>query len=70
MGLEPMIPAFEQAKTVHALDRTATVIGKKDMELAEVAVLVLMQVLRQMRFVRPLNFRGKRFVLWGVNKIP
>jgi hypothetical protein len=24
---EPMIPAFERAKTVHALDRAATVIG-------------------------------------------
>jgi hypothetical protein len=27
VGLEPMIPAFETAKTVHALDRAATVIG-------------------------------------------
>jgi hypothetical protein len=27
MGFEPTIPAFEQAKTVHALDRAATVIG-------------------------------------------
>jgi hypothetical protein len=26
VGFEPMIPAFERAKTVHALDRTATVI--------------------------------------------
>jgi hypothetical protein len=26
-GLKPMIPVFEQAKTVHALDRAATVIG-------------------------------------------
>jgi hypothetical protein len=25
-GFEPVIPAFEIAKTVHALDRTATVI--------------------------------------------
>jgi hypothetical protein len=25
---EPTIPAFERAKTVHALDRAATVIGK------------------------------------------
>jgi hypothetical protein len=29
VGLEPTIPAFERAKTVHALDRTATVIGKE-----------------------------------------
>jgi hypothetical protein len=27
VGLEPMIPAFERAKSVHALDRATTVIG-------------------------------------------
>jgi hypothetical protein len=27
VGLEPTIPVFERAKTVHALDRAATVIG-------------------------------------------
>jgi hypothetical protein len=27
VGFEPMIPVFEQAKTVHALDCAATVIG-------------------------------------------
>jgi hypothetical protein len=27
MGIEPTIPVFERAKTVHALDRAATVIG-------------------------------------------
>jgi hypothetical protein len=27
VGLEPTIPVLERAKTVHALDRTATVIG-------------------------------------------
>jgi hypothetical protein len=27
VGYEPTIPAFERAKTVHALDRAATVIG-------------------------------------------
>jgi hypothetical protein len=27
MGFEPTIPVFERAKTVHTLDRTATVIG-------------------------------------------
>jgi hypothetical protein len=27
VGIEPMIPLFEWAKTVHALDRAATVIG-------------------------------------------
>jgi hypothetical protein len=28
VGFEPMIPVFERAKIVHALDRAATVIGK------------------------------------------
>jgi hypothetical protein len=27
VGVDPTIPAFERAKTVHALDRAATVIG-------------------------------------------
>jgi hypothetical protein len=27
VGFEPTIPAFERAKTVHTLDRAATVIG-------------------------------------------
>jgi hypothetical protein len=27
VGFEPMIPVFERAKTVHALDRAATMIG-------------------------------------------
>jgi hypothetical protein len=27
VGFEPTIPAFERAKTFHALDRAATVIG-------------------------------------------
>jgi hypothetical protein len=34
MGIEPTIPAFEIAKTVHALDHAATVTGRlKTMEL-------------------------------------
>jgi hypothetical protein len=28
VGFEPKTPVFEQAKTVHALDRAAIVIGK------------------------------------------
>jgi hypothetical protein len=28
VGFEPTIPVFERAKTVHALDRAATVIGR------------------------------------------
>jgi hypothetical protein len=27
VGIEPMIPVFEPAKTLHALDRAATMIG-------------------------------------------
>jgi hypothetical protein len=30
VGFESTIPAFEQAMTVHALDRAATVIGNED----------------------------------------
>jgi hypothetical protein len=29
-GYEPTIPAFERAKTVHALDRAGTVIGGRE----------------------------------------
>jgi hypothetical protein len=28
VGLEPMIPVFERAKTIHALDRAATQIDQ------------------------------------------
>jgi hypothetical protein len=28
LGFEPMIPVFERAQTVHALDRAATVMGE------------------------------------------
>jgi hypothetical protein len=31
VGFEPTILAFEQAKTVHALDRVATVIGTESL---------------------------------------
>jgi hypothetical protein len=36
---EPMIPVFERAKTVHALDRTATVIGIPPKNKSEVLPL-------------------------------
>jgi hypothetical protein len=32
MGFEPMIPAIKRAKTVHTLDRAATVIGGRCIE--------------------------------------
>jgi hypothetical protein len=31
VGFEPTIPAFERAKTVHALDRAVTVMGHLDL---------------------------------------
>jgi hypothetical protein len=31
VGYEPMIPVFERAKTVHTLDRAATLIGSVDL---------------------------------------
>jgi hypothetical protein len=33
MGFEPTIPVLERAKTVHALDREATVIGLCDLHI-------------------------------------
>jgi hypothetical protein len=33
MGIEPTIPVFEWAKTVHALDRAVTVIGLSEYKL-------------------------------------
>jgi hypothetical protein len=30
VGFEPTTPVFERAKTVHALDRAATVIGEEN----------------------------------------
>jgi hypothetical protein len=35
LGFEPMIRAFEQAKTVYALDRAATVIGGMVVQILE-----------------------------------
>jgi hypothetical protein len=35
VGFEPTIPAFEQAKTVHALDRAANVTGFCEMQAYE-----------------------------------
>jgi hypothetical protein len=35
VGFEPTIPAFERTKTVHTLDRAATVIGGKQEMRAE-----------------------------------
>jgi hypothetical protein len=37
VGFEPMIPASERAKTVHALDLSATVTGTTDVDKGKVA---------------------------------
>jgi hypothetical protein len=36
VGFESTIPAFERAKTIHALDRAATVIGNEDLRLYKI----------------------------------
>jgi hypothetical protein len=38
---EPTIPAFERAKTVHALDRAATVTGSGVVNLTKIVALSL-----------------------------
>jgi hypothetical protein len=35
VGFEPTIPVFERVKTVHALERAATVIGEEIVTTAE-----------------------------------
>jgi hypothetical protein len=39
VGFEPMIPAFERAKTVHALDRAVTVIGPIPSPISQMQLL-------------------------------
>jgi hypothetical protein len=41
---EPTIPVFEQAKTVHALDRAATVIGSEEGYSCEILANVLLSI--------------------------
>jgi hypothetical protein len=41
---EPTIPAFERAKTVHALDRAATVIGQVIYYIYKIVVTFVQQV--------------------------
>jgi hypothetical protein len=38
VGFEPSTPVFEREKTVHALDRTATVIGHCDRPLYKIEI--------------------------------
>jgi hypothetical protein len=52
VGFEPMIPVFEWAKTVHALDRAATVIGTTSFYFplnGTVAMLVMLTIRSQGR---------------------
>jgi hypothetical protein len=41
VGFEPTIPTFEQAKTVHALDGSATVTGVAKLRLMKPNLLLL-----------------------------
>jgi hypothetical protein len=40
-GFEPVIPVFERAKTVHGLDRAATVIGSRASITIETAITTI-----------------------------
>jgi hypothetical protein len=57
MGLEPTIPAFERAKTVHALDRAANVIGRISIQLRQMQATVLQEAgsFRQQKFSTAFN---------------
>jgi hypothetical protein len=44
VGFEPTIPVFEREKTVHALDRAATVIGSFNIYVREIPMYVCMYV--------------------------
>jgi hypothetical protein len=44
VGFEPTIPAFERAKTVHALDRSATVIGPSYISPYEIKIEFVRQL--------------------------
>jgi hypothetical protein len=50
MGFEPTTPVFEGAKTVHALDRVATVIGPKITNLRK---------LKEMEYLLDLSYSSK-----------
>jgi hypothetical protein len=41
LGFEPTIPLFERAKTVHALDRPATVVGSSCTVLLKLERIVI-----------------------------
>jgi hypothetical protein len=53
VGFEPMIPASERAKTIHALDRSASVTGYERIEQVkcEASPHGLMETLRSCRAV-------------------
>jgi hypothetical protein len=57
MGFEPTIRALERAKTVHALDCTATVIGIK-------ATTFLKLALVRISVVRRTGHEGEPTLLW------
>jgi hypothetical protein len=53
---ETTIPAFEQTKTVHALDRAATVIGRRNLYILKISIYTYG------RYVRTnLNFKQGKY---------
>jgi hypothetical protein len=52
VGFEPTIQAFEPAKTVHALDRAATVIGKEN-NISPIFLQLLGLLNRLIRLFKP-----------------
>jgi hypothetical protein len=53
VGFEPTFPAFERAKTVHALDRAATVIGPINI------IRIIKLIKRCEEYVADLNIDGR-----------
>jgi hypothetical protein len=53
VGFEPTIPEFERAKTVHALERAATVIGTKATTLEKQnSITVSSRFLHHSKYIR------------------
>jgi hypothetical protein len=66
VGFEPTIPAFERAKTVHALDRSATVIGLDPIGLPIIIVIITAKTkLNSVAVVRKWNIPTERPPLFG-----
>jgi hypothetical protein len=58
VGFEPTIPIFERAKTAHALDRSAAVIGILTSYHPE--ILILLEILNMKMYLRFNYFLSKK----------